>query len=212
MREIAEDTTRATMLDRDATTCQYLMAECFVKSILEYQCEMQEGIREIADVIMKRLMSLDGFADVKNGDRATQQLRLLADVIARWITEILDEVAETHKEVLKQYDKKRWMKRLEVIDDNKIKDKLENGKQIDQMKEKEIEEEANKEEQKEKESDEEKDKAEEKAREREQLDDREAKSESIKEETVKEEQENEEIKREEEEEEEEQEQSETEEK
>lgn len=195
-REIAEDATRVTMLNLDATMCQYLMAERFVKSILEYQHKMQEGVREISDVIMKRLISLDEYADVKNGDRATQQLRLLADVIAHWIIEIYDEVAETHKEIFKQYDKKRRMKRLEV-NDNKTNNKSENWGQMGQIKEKEKQErksyetskrnnlkKENEKEQKGDESDKEKDKAKEKEREKKQLDNREAKSDSVKEEMI----------------------------
>lgn len=193
-----EDATHVTMLDRDATMCQYLMAERFIKSILEYQHKMQEGVREISDVIMRRLTSLDEYADVTNSDRAAQQLRLLADVIACWIIEIYDEVAETHKEMSKQYDKKRQMKRLEVNDDNKTNNP---GEQMGQLKEKEKQEGKNNEtakknnpkkenpkkenpekEQKGDESDKEKDKAKGMTRETEQLDVREAKNESVKEE------------------------------
>lgn len=211
MGEIVEDTTRVTMLDRDAVMCQYLMAERFVKSILEYRHETWEDVYGVADVIMKRLTSLDGYADAKNGDRATQQLRLLANVVARWITEILAEVAKTRKEALKEYDKIRRMRRLEVEDVNQTTKKQINEmyseaeiwEQMDQIEEEvqvNVEEknydnefvlfqeqpnEREKKEQKGDKSNKEEDKTKkEEARKREQLDDSEAKSESVTEETV----------------------------
>ncbi|TGZ45660.1 uncharacterized protein [Temnothorax longispinosus] len=210
--EFAEDITRATTLDHDATISQYQMAERLVKSILEYRRETREGIPEIADVLMKRLISIDGYADAKNGDRATQQLQLLANVVARWITDVLAEVAETYKEAMKKYYKKRKMRRLDVNNNNKTNNKnkkTENWKQMGQMKEIEKQEgknyettkrnnpakEKNEDEQKGNESGKEKDEAKEKAREREQLDDREAKSERVTEETVEREEKDEETKK-----------------
>ncbi|XP_029169906.1 probable calcium-binding protein CML12 isoform X2 [Nylanderia fulva] len=113
MKEITED---ATMLDRDATMCQYLMAEHFVKSILGHRCQTRKkDIDEITTVILKRLTSLDRYTmDAQNGDRATQQLRFLADIIACWITDILNEVAQVHKGTLEDYFKKRQMKMIEA--------------------------------------------------------------------------------------------------
>lgn len=204
--EIADYTARATMLDRDATMCQYLMTEHFVKSILKTRRETQKkDIREIADVIMKRLMSLDGYVDAKNGDRATRQLRLLADVVACWVVEILVEVAETYKEALKEYDKKRQMRMLEVDDDNETNSKTEDWKQTEEMKEKKQQDRENyetipennlmKEKNVEKQKEENKDDDAE-AREREQLDEREAKSEAMRNETVEGEEKNEENRKE----------------
>ncbi|XP_050459369.1 uncharacterized protein LOC126855602 isoform X1 [Cataglyphis hispanica] len=120
VKEITEDITHATMLNKDATICPYLMAEHFVKSILGHQCETrQKDIREIAAVIFKRLISLDKYTtDVQNDDRATQQLRFLANIVACWIAEILIEVAEIHKETLEEYFKKREMKMIEVNDES----------------------------------------------------------------------------------------------
>lgn len=113
------DEAEVTTLDKDATMCQYLMAECFVKSILGYQCQSQKkDICEIAEVVLKRLMSVDGYTAVQNDNRAMQQLRLLADMVACWIAELLMEVAETRKEALEEYCEKRQMKMMEVNDDD----------------------------------------------------------------------------------------------
>lgn len=126
-----EDTT---ILDRDAAICQYLMAKHFVKSILEYQCcTPKKDIREIADVIIRRLMSYEAYADARNDDRAQQQLRLLADVVACWIAEILVEVASTRKHILEEYCKKRKMKmEMEMDDDDdEANDETQDWKQIE---------------------------------------------------------------------------------
>lgn len=128
-RKIAkEDTPKATTFDKDATMCQYLIAECFVKSILGYQCQSQKkDIRDIAQVILKRLTSLDNYVDARSDDRTTQQLHLLADVVACWIAEVLIEVADTRKEALKEYCEKRQIKMLEVddVDDEETTGKTE---------------------------------------------------------------------------------------
>lgn len=114
-----DEAVEMTTLDRDATMCQYLMAECFVKSILGYQCQSQKkDICEIAEVVLKRLMSVDGYTAVQNDNRAMQQLRLLADMVACWIAELLMEVAETRKEALEEYCEKRQMKMMEVNDND----------------------------------------------------------------------------------------------
>jgi len=117
----------ATAFERDATICQYLIAECFVKSILGYQCQSQrKDIQDIAQVVLKRLTIIDNTDIIKtqNDDRIAQQMRLLADTVACWIAEILVEVAETRKEDLKEYCEKRQMKMMEVEerDDDQIKD------------------------------------------------------------------------------------------
>lgn len=132
VKEITEDIAHASTLDRDATMCQYLMAEHFVKSILGHRCEMRKKeIREIAKVILKRLTSLDRYTtDVQNGDRATQQLRFLADIVACWIAEILIEVGETRKGALEEYFEKRQMKMIEVNDDEQMNNEDEEWQQI----------------------------------------------------------------------------------
>lgn len=136
-KEIVEDTARLTMLDHDSTICQYLMAERFVKSILEYQRETQKDVREIAkdeiaDVLLKRLMSFNEYTDAKNSDRATQQLRFLADVVASWMNEILVKVFEIRKEALKEYNEKRRMRTLKVNDGNKTNNKIAGWKQMNE--------------------------------------------------------------------------------
>lgn len=139
MKKITGDIAHGTMLDKDATMCQYLMAEHFVKSILGHQCQTQKkDIRKIAAVIFRHLTSLNRYiTNVQNDDRATQQLRFLADIVACWIAEILIEVAETHKETLEEYFEKRQMKMIEVND--QINSENEDWKigQIDQEKDRE---------------------------------------------------------------------------
>ncbi|RLU14894.1 hypothetical protein DMN91_012781 [Ooceraea biroi] len=135
-RKIAKlDGTEATStLEKDATMCQYLIAECFVRSILGYQCQSQKkDVREIAQVILKRLTSLDGYTDTRSDDRATQQLRLLADIVACWIAEVLMEVAETRKEALEEYREKRRMKMMEADDDDDQTDSKPNSKQTERQ-------------------------------------------------------------------------------
>jgi len=124
--------------------CQYLMAERFVKSILEYPREIRKDtyIHTIADVIMKRLIFLDEYANAKNDDRVTQQLRLLADVVACWMNEIIIEVDKIYRETLKEYSEKRGIRMLEVNDNDK-ETKIKRWKQIEQMKEKNNQEEKN---------------------------------------------------------------------
>lgn len=115
--EIAKDTTYETPLDKDATMCQYLLAKRLVRCILEYNCQTdRKDIRDIAEVILKRLTLPNEPIDVQNGDRTTQQLRLLADVVACWIADILVEVAKTREEALKKYCEKRRMKMMDVDD------------------------------------------------------------------------------------------------
>lgn len=125
------DTAHAMTLDKDATMCQYLMAERFVKSILGWQCRTQKkDFREISDIIMNRLMSLDGYESARDGSRATQQLHILADTIACWIVEILVEVADTRREWLQEYCKKKLMKRIEAEDDDETDSEVEIWKQM----------------------------------------------------------------------------------
>lgn len=140
-KKITEDITYATMLDKDATICQYLIAEHFIKSILGHQCQTpKKDICKIATVIFRHLTSLNRYiTNVQNGDRTTQQLRFLADIVACWIAEILIEVAEIHTETLEEYFNKRQMKMIEVND--QINSENEDWKQIDQEKDREKEDE-----------------------------------------------------------------------
>lgn len=105
-----------------------------MKSILERQCQTRrKDVREIARVILKRLTSINKYTDTQNGDdRATQQLHLLAEIIACWIADILVEVAEVHKETLEEYCEKRKMKEMEVDDDEETDSEAEYWKQMEQ--------------------------------------------------------------------------------
>lgn len=144
MQEISKDIKDTTMLDKDAVMCQYLMAKHFVKSILQYQCcTSKKDIREIADVIERRLMSYEAYADARNDDRAAQQLRLLADIVACWIAEILVEVASIRKHALAEYCEKRKMKmEIEMNDNNAyvVSNETQDWKQMELKKEKERQE------------------------------------------------------------------------
>lgn len=134
-----------TTLDRDAALCQYLMAERLVRNILQQRCRTpSKDLREIAQVILRRLGSLDGFTAARNGDdRAAQQLHLLAEIAACWIVEILVEVAEDRKEALEEYCRKKQMKMMEVDedddddDDDEADGEIEDWKQVEPMKERE---------------------------------------------------------------------------
>lgn len=130
-----------TLLDRDVTMCQYLMAEHLVRNILEWRCSIpSKDFREIAQAIFQRLKSLDGYTVAKDDDdRATQQLHLLADIVACWIAEILVKVAEDRKQALEEYCEKKRMKMMEVDEDEEMDSEIEDWKQVEQTKEKDDE-------------------------------------------------------------------------
>ncbi|KAK2588824.1 hypothetical protein KPH14_001696 [Odynerus spinipes] len=87
-----------TTLDKDAVTCQYLMAERFVKSILDWKCPIPKNeYQDIARVIIRRLSYVLEYTPLDESDRKSQQMRFLADVIACWISGVLFEVAEDQK-------------------------------------------------------------------------------------------------------------------
>ncbi|XP_011137770.1 uncharacterized protein LOC105182208 isoform X2 [Harpegnathos saltator] len=123
-------------LDKDMAICQYVLAVNFVKSILERQCQThRKDLREIARVILKRLMSINEYTNTRNNDdRTTQQLHLLAEIIACWIAEVLVEVAEADKETLEKYYKKREMKETEVDDDEETDSEEDYLNQMEQKK------------------------------------------------------------------------------
>lgn len=129
-REIAKETTYESAMDRDATMCQYLLAERLVRNILEYNCVAdREDIQDIAEVILKRLTLADEPTAAENGDRATRQSRLLANVVACWISDVLVEVAKAREEALKKYCEKRRMKMLEVDENVRTGDEYADSKQ-----------------------------------------------------------------------------------
>ncbi|KAK0091008.1 hypothetical protein PV326_003875 [Microctonus aethiopoides] len=101
--------------DKDATICQYLMAESFVKSILQWKCTIpKEDFQDIAEVVFGRLKQLFNRNAVDNDERGSQQMRLLADIIAAWIAGILFEVAQSKEDELK----KECEERKKTLDDN----------------------------------------------------------------------------------------------
>lgn len=129
-REIAKETTYESAMDKDATMCQYLLAERLVRNILEYNCVAdREDIQEIAGVILKRLTLADEPTDAENGDRATRQSHLLANVVACWISDVLVEVAKAREEALKKYCEKRRLKMLEVDENVRTGDEYADSKQ-----------------------------------------------------------------------------------
>lgn len=94
---------RQLQFDKDATICQYLMAESFVKSILQWECTIpKEDFQDIAEVVFGRLKQLFNRNTVDNDERGSQQMRLLADIIAAWIAGILFEVAQSKEDELKK--------------------------------------------------------------------------------------------------------------
>ena len=95
-------------LDKEAVNCQYLMAESFVKSILDWKCPIpKEEFKDIADVILKRLGYILDYSPVGGEDRRSQQMRFLADIVGSWIAGVLFEVAETRKAELEEECERR---------------------------------------------------------------------------------------------------------
>lgn len=146
-KELAKQITKkldaTMMLDRDAMLCQYLMAERFVKTLLERRRPVRrKNFSDVAQVILKRMESLDVRAAVEDGDdRATQQLSLLADMIASWVIEILEEVTAARRKSLEEYCKEKQMKMMQVDDDDDDDDRTdsetEDWKLIEQIKKRE---------------------------------------------------------------------------
>ncbi|XP_058809237.1 uncharacterized protein LOC131674528 [Phymastichus coffea] len=88
-------------IDLEAASCQYTIAQCFVRSILCRTCaHPQEEYRDIAEVILRRLSEVLQYEPLGTEDRKSQQMRLLASVFACWIIEILVELADKNREAL----------------------------------------------------------------------------------------------------------------
>ncbi|KAK0181703.1 hypothetical protein PV327_003966 [Microctonus hyperodae] len=101
--------------DKDAAICQYLMAESFIKSILQWECTIpKEDFQDIAEVVFSRVKQLFNRNAVDNDERGSQQMRLLADIIAAWIAGILFEVAQLKEDELK----KECEERKKTLDEN----------------------------------------------------------------------------------------------
>ncbi|KAJ8668937.1 hypothetical protein QAD02_000196 [Eretmocerus hayati] len=85
-------------IDVDAASCQYNMAVKFVRSILNWRCSVSKNdYRDIAEVILERLSEQLGYKPLDAYDRRSQQMRVLSDVLACWISGILMQLAERHK-------------------------------------------------------------------------------------------------------------------
>ena len=107
-KEFRKEEENHVSFDPEAVCCQYLMAERFVKSILDWKCPIPTNeYRDIAKVILRRLSFLLEYTPTDNGDRKSQQMHVLADVIACWISGVILEVAEEHKKELEEECQKR---------------------------------------------------------------------------------------------------------
>ncbi|XP_076230740.1 uncharacterized protein LOC143176947 [Calliopsis andreniformis] len=94
--------------DRDAVSCQYLIAERFVKSILKWKCPIPKSeFSDVSEVIIRRLIDILEYTRPHNEDRKSQQLRFLADVIACWVSGVLSEVAQDQEKKLEERCKKK---------------------------------------------------------------------------------------------------------
>ncbi|XP_015125907.1 FK506-binding protein 5 [Diachasma alloeum] len=144
--------------NKDAVGCQYLMAEAFVKSLLQWKCTLPKAeFKDIADIIIKRLSTTLEYTPVDNADRTTQQMKFLADIIAAWIAGILFEVAESHKEDLeKECEERKKMKEEEETEDDTeeseeqefIPQKIEDSKSLKAVETTELKEDTEKEDEK----------------------------------------------------------------
>lgn len=118
--------------DEKAVNCQYSMAMEFVKSILQWKSEIpKEEFQDISDIIVKRLENILEYQVVDSGDRMTQQMKFLSDIVASWIAGVLFEVAELQKEELeKECDEKRQGKMGSSSDDSDDDDDDDSEKEI----------------------------------------------------------------------------------
>ncbi|XP_033200131.2 uncharacterized protein LOC117162367 [Bombus vancouverensis nearcticus] len=91
----------AGFFDKDSISCQYLMAERFVRSILKSKCSYPKSeLNDVVEVIIGRLTDVLEYSPPQDEDRKSQQVRYLADVIACWITGVLSEVAQYQEDKL----------------------------------------------------------------------------------------------------------------
>ncbi|KOC59970.1 Estradiol 17-beta-dehydrogenase 12 [Habropoda laboriosa] len=94
--------------DRDAVSCQYLMAERFVRSILQWKCSLGKSeLNDVAQVIVKRLADVLEYSPLGTEDRKSQQIRYLADLISCWVTQVLSEVGQSQEEKLMERCRKK---------------------------------------------------------------------------------------------------------
>lgn len=114
-------TTTGSTFDKDSVSCQYLIAERFVRSILKWKCPIPKAeFNDISKVIIRRLIDTLEYTPPQDEDRKSQQLRFLADAIACWVTGVLSEVAENQEKKLIERCRKKEeeMRRDEDEDDD----------------------------------------------------------------------------------------------
>lgn len=98
----------------------YSMALRFVRAILNWKCCIpHEQYKDIAAVILRRLAKVLCYEPIGNEDKKSQQMRLLADLIACWISDVLMEVAEKNKDALMEecMRKREEMEELRGLED-----------------------------------------------------------------------------------------------
>ncbi|KAF7998141.1 hypothetical protein HCN44_009539 [Aphidius gifuensis] len=114
--------------DEKAVNYQYTMANAFVKSILQWESQIpREEFSDISDVIIKRLENVLEYQVIDDGDRVTQQMKFLSDIIASWIAGVLFEVGEAHKEELE----KECEERKNAIDDESDDDSDDDDSEVE---------------------------------------------------------------------------------
>lgn len=124
-------------LDMKAVNCQYAMARRFVKSILA--CQPDPAIppteyKDITSVILCRLGKELNYDVITCEDRNSQQMRILADVLARWISGVLMDVSENRREeLMKECERRR--RELQELDDRDWFGELEDEKCEDESEE-----------------------------------------------------------------------------
>ncbi|XP_026297335.1 probable serine/threonine-protein kinase kinX [Apis mellifera] len=127
--------------ERDSVSSQYLIAERFVRSILKWKCPFPKSeIKDIAEVIVRRLINVLEYSQPKDEDRKSQQVRYLADVLACWVTGVLFEVA--------QYQEEKLLERCRKKEEEMRIDEEEEEEEEDEEEEEEAEEEEEEEERK----------------------------------------------------------------
>ncbi|XP_011500128.1 PREDICTED: uncharacterized protein LOC105363995 [Ceratosolen solmsi marchali] len=110
-------------LDLEAAECQYSMAQRFVRSILNWKCLYpRDDYRDIAEVILERLSKQLEYIPIGNEDRKSEQMRLLADIFACWISEILTKVAEKYCDELSDIESVKCTDLEEEKDDDEYTD------------------------------------------------------------------------------------------
>ncbi|XP_034192088.2 uncharacterized protein LOC117609618 isoform X1 [Osmia lignaria lignaria] len=135
-------TSTGSTFDKDPVSCQYLIAERFVRSILKWKCPIPKAeFNDISKVIIQRLIDTLEYTPPQDEDRKSQQLRFLADAIACWVTGVLSEVAENQeKKLIERCRKKEEEMKGDEDEDDDDDDRGDEDKGKDQLEEDEDEE------------------------------------------------------------------------